>query len=281
MALRARFLDLAIKFLIKHQHKHLIAFGYPRLAVVPSEHIGLAVAAAGLYEADEIALIKRLAASHDLSETLCLDIGANIGNHACALRSSFAGIIAFEPNPPVAALLRANLLLNGYGDVTVHQVGLAEVDAELPFSVAEAGNDGSGAFAAGGRVTLPVRNGDAFLAAHAPHLDPDNRRIGFIKCDVQGFERQVFMGLRRTLEAHRPLVMFESEGRAEGEASWDALRSAGYAHLTRIRSRGDDKGKLAREWARLRGGSHCWLEPIAAIPDGHCNLLVSTERLDV
>ncbi len=277
--LQTRLTDLATKFLIRRQHRRLAPLGYPRLAVVPAEHIGLAVAATGLYEADEIALIKGLVASLGLADTVCLDIGANIGNHACALRPSFAGLIAFEPNPPVAALLRANLLMNGHRDVVVHEVGLAEADAELPFGVAEAGNDGSGAFAAGGGVTLPVRNGDSYLAAHAPDLDPARRRIGFVKCDVQGFERHVFAGLRRTLQAHRPLIMFESEGRDEGEASLEVLRDAGYAHVSRIRSPGEGKGKIAREWTRLVDGGGCRLEPLAVIPDGHCNLLVSTEPL--
>ncbi len=278
--MKNRLVDLAIKFLITHQHKRLAPLGYPRLAAVASEHIGLAIAATGLYEVDEIALVKQLAAALDLGGTVCLDIGANIGNHACALRASFADMICFEPNPPVAALLRANLLMNGYGDVVLHEVGLAEEDAELPFGIEEPGNDGSGAFAAGGEGrTLPVRQGDAFLARHAPDLDPVRKRIGFVKCDVQGFERHVFTGLKGTLAAHRPVVMFESEGRAEGDASWSVLREAGYAHIARIRSNGDDKGKLGREWARLSGGSACWLEPLSAMPDGHCNLMVSTERL--
>lgn len=277
--MRNRILDLAIKFLLKRQHKNLSSLGYPRLAAVPSEHIGLAIAATGLYEAEEIALVRRLAAALGLGSTICLDIGANIGNHACALKPSFAGLIAFEPNPAVAALLRANLLLNGRADAVVHELGLGDEDAELPFAIAEAGNDGSGAFAPGGGMTLPVRNGDAFLALHAPELDPETRRIGFVKCDVQGFEPHVFSGLRRTLAAHRPLIMFESEGRAEGEASWSVLREAGYGHIARIRSHGDDQGKLAREWSRLVRGGACWLEPVAAMPDGHCNLIVSAEPL--
>ncbi len=281
--LRSRATDLSIKFLTRRQHGRLAARRYPRLAVVPSEHVGLAVTAGGLYEPDEIALVQRIAAASGLQQTVMLDIGANIGNHTCALAPSFARVLAFEPNPPVAALLRANALFNGLSNIAVHEVGLADRDAELSFGIAEAGNDGSGSFAdsTGGKTpagkTLPVRHGDIYLAAHAPELDPAGLRIGFIKCDVQGFERDVFAGLAQTLATHRPLVMFESENRRDGEASWAVLAKAGYAHLARIRAPGDDQGKLAREWARFRRGTGCWLEPVTVIPDRHCNLIVSVE----
>jgi FkbM family methyltransferase len=280
--LRSRATDLSIKFLTRRQHGRLAARHYPRLAVVPSEHVGLAITAGGLYEPDEIALIQRIAAATGLQNSVMLDIGANIGNHACALAPSFARVLAFEPNPPVAALLRANALINGLSNITVHEVGLADHDAELSFGIAEAGNDGSGSFAEGkGGKTLPVRHGDTYLAAHARDLHPAGLRIGFIKCDVQGFERDVFAGLAQTLAAHRPLVMFESENRRDGEASWAVLAKAGYTNLARIRAPGDDQSKLAREWARFRHGTGCWLEPVTTIPDRHCNLIVSVEAVRV
>ncbi|MFM9975547.1 MAG: hypothetical protein ACKVON_13360, partial [Beijerinckiaceae bacterium] len=89
----------------------------------------------------------------------------------------------------------------------------------------------------------------------------------------------VFAGLSETLGAHQPLIMFESENRAAGEASWAVLAQAGYRNRARIRAPGDDSGKLAREWARFRQGTACWLEPVNAIPDGHCNLIVSANAL--
>jgi FkbM family methyltransferase len=275
-----RLTDLTIKFLIKRQHRRLASRKYPRLAAIAAEHVGLAIAAGGLYEPDEIDLVRRIAASENLSGTVMLDIGANIGNHSCALASSFSEILAFEPNPPVAALLRANALMNGLTTINVHEVGLSNEDAELSFGIAEAGNDGSGSFAEGGNEkTLPVRRGDDYLRKHMPGLTPATRRIGFIKCDVQGFEQAVFDGLSQTLAAHQPLIMFESENREAGEASWAVLTKAGYSHRARIRAPGDDSGKLAREWARFRRGTQCWLEPVEAIPEKHCNLIVSAKPL--
>jgi FkbM family methyltransferase len=278
--LLTRSTDLAIKQLVRRQHRRAAARGFPRLAVVPAEHVGLAVTAGGLYEPDEIDLVKRLAAAGALPGTAMLDIGANIGNHTCALAPVFEHIVAFEPNPPIGALLKANVLLNNLANITIHEVGLSDADAELPFGLGEAGNDGSGSFAAGiSDKTLPVRKGDDFLARHEPKIASGAVRLGFIKCDVQGFEKDVFSGLVRTLRAHQPVIMFESESRAEGSGAWAHLQAAGYTHLASIRSPGDQGGKLAREWARFRQGTGCTLEPVSELPDGHCNLLASTAAL--
>ena len=278
----ARATDLAIKYLTRNQHRRMAGRSYPRLAVVPSEHVGLAITAGGLYEPDEIELVRRIAAAAELGGTAMLDIGANIGNHACALAGSFARVLAFEPNPPVAALLKANILINGLRTIEVHEVGLADRDAELSFGIAEAGNDGSGSFAApcgSAAKTLPVRRGDAYLSAHAQELGRNGLRIGFVKCDVQGFERDVFAGLASTLAEHHPIVMFESEARGDGHQAWSVLEAAGYRHLALIRAPGDGTGKLARDWARFRQGTGCWLEPVSTIPDRHCNLIASAAPL--
>jgi FkbM family methyltransferase len=275
-----RLTDLAIKALIKNQHARVRAGAPPRLAAVATEHVGIAIASTGLYEADEIDLVRKVLVASNLQDTVMLDIGANIGNHTCALASHVGRVLAFEPNPPTAALLRANALLNDLPQVTVHEVGLAEVDAELPYGIVEEGNDGSGAFGVSpSGKTLPVRNGDAFLARHERRIADGNQRIGFIKCDVQGFERDVFAGLSNTLRVHQPIIMFESDNHADGMASWKVLQACGYHNLARIRAPGDDLGKLAREWQRLRQGTACWLEPIDALPPAHCNLLASARSL--
>jgi FkbM family methyltransferase len=278
--LQFRLTDLAIKALIKRQHMHVKPSSPPRLAAIAKEHVGIAIASTGLYESDEIDLVRRLLSAENLSQTVMLDIGANIGNHACALAPFVSRVLAFEPNPPTAALLKANALLNNFSSVTVHEVGLAESDAELPYGIVEDGNDGSGSFAGGlSTKTLPVRNGDSFLAKHEPMIAESGQRIGFIKCDVQGFERDVFAGLSQTLRKHQPVIMFESDSQGDGMASWRVLQECGYANLMQVRAPGDTSGKLAREWARMRKGTACWLENIDTVPDGHCNLMASVRPL--
>lgn len=273
-AINARAADLILKRIIAGRARRYRAHS-PRLAAIPNEHIGVAIASEGLYERAEIELIRRLIAERGLGGTVMLDIGANIGNHSCALAPHVGEIVAFEPNPPIAALLRANILLNDLANVRVAEVGLGSEDAELPFGVSEDGNDGTGSFARGGsRATLPVRRGDEFLAEIDPRIGNGDKRIGFVKCDVEGFEAQVFAGLQATLARHRPVVMFESGSRVLGDAAWHWLRKAGYARLEAVTHAGDGAGgRLIREARRLLGGDLCSTQPIAGAPERECNLI--------
>ncbi len=156
----------------------------------------------------------------------------------------------------------------------VHAFGLGAEDAELPFGVSEHGNDGTGSFARGGSSkTLPVRAGDAALAGIAAAGESE-RRIGFIKCDVEGFEASVFAGLQATLASHRPVVMFESGSARLGGEAWAELRKAGYGRLERLVHPGDGAtNRFAREAARLMRGDACSTVKVEAPPEAECNLL--------
>ena len=270
--------DLLLKRLIARRAARYKAIS-PRLAAVPSEHVGVAIASTGLYERAEIELLIEIIRSRSLAGGIMLDIGANIGNHTCALAGHVSEVWAFEPNPPVAALLKANILLNNLANVSVHEVGLGSADAELPFGVAEEGNDGTGSFAKGGSAkTLPVRNGDAYVGRLLAGKGQGACRISFIKCDVEGFEASVFEGLQAMLASHKPVVMFESGAAEMGGATWKWLKQAGYTRLERIAHTGDGAAsRWTREAARIARGDRCSLVPVEAPPTTECNLIAFAE----
>jgi amino acid adenylation domain-containing protein/FkbM family methyltransferase len=61
-------------------------------------------------------------------DALVIDAGANIGLFSLAVTASYPGarVIAFEPAPPTADVLRANLRANGSPDVRVRVQGLSD-----------------------------------------------------------------------------------------------------------------------------------------------------------
>jgi FkbM family methyltransferase len=75
-----------------------------------------------------------------------LDVGANIGTHAMRFAQVFRQVLAFEPNPAVVRQLKQHLELNALGNVTVHEVGLADRDATLDFHLINRPNSGLGTF---------------------------------------------------------------------------------------------------------------------------------------
>lgn len=270
-----RLRDLAIKALVRSQWKSLRATS-PRLAVVPHEHVGLAVLTNGLYEREELDCLTRMIVAQGLADGICLDIGANIGNHAVIWSRLFERVICFEPNPHMGAILRANLTLNACANVRVIDAGLGTEDGQLPFSFHEEGNDGTGTFARGkGDRTLPVRHGDTLLE----ELDLAGSRISFIKCDVEGFEHAVFQGLEQTLRQHKPVVAFESNSRQLGDQAWAILRACGYERLHELRHNAAQSAPLLREVIRLARGHRCTIERIDNPPPYSANLLAASREL--
>lgn len=266
--------DLLAKAFIPSSRRFLPP--HPRFAVIPTDYLGVSIIGNGTYERRQIELLQKHFEARGLSDTVFLDIGGNIGNHSVSLASSFHSVIAFEPNPPIASLLKTNLLLAKARNVRVHEVGLGREDAELSFGLIENGNDGSGSFAVGnGSEILPVRHGDSYIATHEPAIASGATRIGFVKCDVEGFEAEVFGGLRATLAQHKPIVTFESNTKSAGDAAWAELKAAGYDSLAVLRETGDDSNWMMQEMKRVVGGYRCWLETVEQIPERRVNLVAS------
>jgi len=97
--------------------------------VRPGDLIGNLTIANGLFERYEIQALQyliQLGRSKDPRSKpgIFLDIGANIGAYSVALSSQFAEVIAFEPNPIVANILRANLAQNRCRNVKVVEQAL-------------------------------------------------------------------------------------------------------------------------------------------------------------
>jgi FkbM family methyltransferase len=163
---------------------------------------------------DEGELVRRLARPG----FRMLDIGSNVGFYSLAAAAASgrdASIIAFEPTPEIAAMLRASIDLNGFAGISVREVALGASEGTLVLA--------RGADTALNRI---VSEGEG---ARVPVMSLDTvaereglAGVDFVKIDVEGAESAVIAGGRRFLERESPLVMFEIvEG---GELRLDAAR---------------------------------------------------------
>src|SRR4051812_11898724 len=62
------------------------------------------------------------------SGALVIDVGANIGMFLLRVKTDApdAEVWAFEPMPALAEIVRRNVDLHGFADVTLHQIALGE-----------------------------------------------------------------------------------------------------------------------------------------------------------
>jgi FkbM family methyltransferase len=131
---------------------------------------------------------------------LYVDVGANSGCHTL-LASRVVGtrghVIAFEPNPDVFRLLDAHLAINNVENVTIHQLGLSDVDAYLSLRN-ELKHSGTASFRdtrLEEKRTLArarVVRADEFIT-----FSSEDRVL--VKIDVEGYEFKVIKGFGELL----------------------------------------------------------------------------------
>jgi FkbM family methyltransferase len=154
------------------------------------------------------------------------DVGASIGFFTLALArlvGSEGLVVAFEPDPAAAALLRRHLGLNRIANVDVRQVAVWSAAGDLRFGIAP---DDRGR--THGRVGYGAEHVAAVTLDEALAFGPPP---SVVKIDVEGAEEEVLHGATRLLAEHAPIVVCEvhlERGRQAGRL--DRVRSLLEAH---------------------------------------------------
>jgi FkbM family methyltransferase len=189
-----------------------------------------------LYEPETTRFVMRWLGPGDVF----LDIGANAGYYtaiAAAIIGSSGRVHAFEPNPPVARLLRMTLEVNSFTDrAEVNRVAVNSSGASVEiFRPTDPG-------ATGATTTVPLPSQSVLPPLKVPAVTIDSyvamkgiTNIRLIKIDVEGAEADVISGASQTLEAVRPealLCEFCPEILVDPATMWRRLlirtRQSGY-----------------------------------------------------
>jgi FkbM family methyltransferase len=152
-----------------------------------------------------------------------VDAGANIGV-ATVLGRRLVGaegrVIAIEMMPDTATRLRANLALNGYGDVTVVETALASESGRTVTAAIQPGHAGRATLAHPDRlerprtVTVTTRTLAEILA--------DVPRIDLLKLDLEGAELDALGGAEPVLPRIAAIAFEELEG--DATSAWLTAR---------------------------------------------------------
>ncbi len=156
-----------------------------------------------------------------------LDIGANIGNHTSVISKHFDHVIAFEPNPQVALLLRANLMGQS---IDVFELGLSDQQGCRKFEV---NVDNLGA------SNIADDDTDADLVVDVDTIDRlseqlDFGNVGFIKIDVEGHEAKVLAGAQSLLATQHPVIALDLHSYLVADVAGQVdreIKKAGYRFI--------------------------------------------------
>lgn len=141
-----------------------------------------------------------------------LDVGANIGSFSVWLAKHGAWrVLAVEPVPQTMQYLKANLDLNKEvcaGHVIPLEIAAYDRQALLAAPPLDLGNLGGTTLdllhdLSGTIVAFPLDRYDWLFGT----------RISLIKIDAQGCDGAAILGLAKTIQRHRPTIVFEWEAR--------------------------------------------------------------------
>lgn len=178
----------------------------------------------GAYSKHELFLLKDLICELD-KDSIFVDVGANVGNHALYMSRFAEKVYAFEPYEVVRSKLEEKILINNIKNIEVIPVGLGIEDSEMDYFAPVSHNLGTGSFmtshAEGSNSyygKLKLVKGDNYFIKNIP-------RVNLMKIDVEGFESYVLLGLKNNLYINRPIIYMEfSDTTRRSFKSFDELK---------------------------------------------------------
>jgi len=180
----------------------------------------------GIHEAE----VEKWIASELKDGMIFFDIGANIGYYTL-LGSRCVGssgrVVALEPNPIVAAILRRNTHINSMKNVEIVQGAASRACGNVKLGRAGSSSYASGLYCENPLDWIEVRGYS--LDALASELKIP--AVDFVKLDVEGAEVETIEGMTKILDVDRPKVLMELHshfGTADLHPAVQKLKNAGY-----------------------------------------------------
>jgi len=140
---------------------------------------------------------------HVRSGDVAIDIGAGVG-HYTYLFSKLVGetgkVYAYEPDPFMFKILKANIRLNGLTNVIAKPFAIGDCNDEMLFYVSTVGSSS----------LRPMRGLRSIIKVKVITLDSLNLPwVDWVKIDTEGYEANVLRGMKNTMEIHNPRLLLE------------------------------------------------------------------------
>jgi FkbM family methyltransferase len=182
---------------------------------------------------------ERTLASLLSADGIFIDAGAHIGYYALYMAPRVREVWAFEPDPEILPVLRANCAR--CRNVRVIPKALSNVARLLPFLVGQ-----------GGTSRFTAEGTDRAIQVEATTLDGEWQAAGrptvtALKVDVEGHDLDVLLGAEQVVRTNQALVFTEMNNRTRLPELWRWLDALQYQAWAYTRSRpGDPEIFLSR-----------------------------------
>ena len=138
-----------------------------------------------------------------------LDLGANIGYFTC-LFAQLVGekgkVFSFEPEPNNFKLLQKNVEVNGYKNVILEQKAVSNIKSKIKMYISNSPKD---------HRIYPTEDNQESIEIECITLDEFfkdyNKKIDFIKSNIQGADYAAFKGMKSTFEKSKSNIVMAIE----------------------------------------------------------------------
>ena len=159
-----------------------------------------------------------------------IDVGAHIGWYtllAAELVGEQGSVVAYEPNPRLAALLERSISVNGFKDRAhvMHAAASSTTGMRLPLFIPKnrSGN---------ARLIESDSEDAEVVTVETVRLDEGSdivgRAVDFIKVDAEGHERRVLLGAEGLLRNPKIALLIEHHPGGEGARLFEWLQDLGF-----------------------------------------------------
>ena len=232
------------KMLTKISENHLKE-GNRQIVFPAFDYISNEITLDGVFEKKELetffSWLNSLAIS--TKESVCIDIGANIGNHSLYFSDYYRKVYSFEPSEKIFNVLSLNSKL--VNNIQCFNFGCSNEDkTALLYSIStnRGGSYISSEEKEGETEKIEVKPLDAALQ--------DIGNIGLIKIDVEGHEYEVLEGAKKTIKDNMPIILFEqheNDFSDNSSPSIEFLRKVGYKNFAILKKFPRVKGNFFKQ----------------------------------
>jgi len=134
-----------------------------------------------------------------------IDVGSNVGHltlKAASILENTGNILSIEPNPKVFFFLQKNISYNNYFNIKAYNFALGDVESSITFQTEKADNTSHVSELEKNGITLKQLKLDDIV-------NKQFNSIALLKIDVEGYEKFVIKGSKKTLEKTK-VILFES-----------------------------------------------------------------------
>lgn len=216
---------LPVRKILNILSERFLAKDYKQIAIPAFDYISNEISIQGIFEKNQLDTFFEWISELKLEteKSICLDIGANIGNHSLYFSRYFEKVLSFEPNPFIFSLLRINSKL--VNNIDCYNVGCSNESGKAYLNTVTKNLAGSFVTA----ESAPESNEIELIVLDNLLEDLDN--IKLLKIDVEGHEYKALSGAKNLIKRNKPIILFEQqkeEIKDNSSPTIDLLRGLGY-----------------------------------------------------